>query len=154
MALTGGEAVRAQNKERLLQGEVDTIMQLLKQDPQAAWVLLSTALSKQLDYSLSLQYPSDILEAAAAMDARLWSALEQIAGQHRIPRREEGLGVECVVEVPEVPELQGRSFQQWLTAQPVKLGGCGLRSLAETSPGAFIGGGGDGHSLPGWSRRC
>ena len=113
-------------------------MNLLKNDNQSAWVLLSTALSKQLDYALSLQYPSDILEAAAAMDARLWAALEQVAGQSRIPWGEEGLGIECVVAVPGVPELQGRSFQWWVAAQPIKLGGCGLRSLAETSPVAFI----------------
>ena len=36
--------------------------------------------------------------------------------------------------------LQGRSFQQWLVHQPVKLGGLGLRSQAETSAAAFLGG--------------
>ena len=45
-------------------GEIDKVMDLLKGDNQSAWILLSTALSQQLDYSLALQYPSDILESA------------------------------------------------------------------------------------------
>ena len=127
-------------KATQLRKDIDKVMHLLRKDNQSAWVLLSTALSHQLDYSLTLQYPSDMLEVAAELDARLWAGLEQVAGQLRIPRREEGLGVECVVDLPEVPELQGRSYQCWMAAQPVKLGGCGLRSLTETRYPAFLGG--------------
>ena len=76
-------------KVEVLKDEVDKVMGLLKNDNQAAWVLLSTSLSKQLDYSLTLQYPSDMLEPAAEMDARLWSAMEQVSGQYRIPRSAE-----------------------------------------------------------------
>ena len=39
-----------------LSEEVDKVMNLLKDEHQAAWTLLSTSLSQQLDYSLSLQY--------------------------------------------------------------------------------------------------
>ena len=66
-------------------------------------------------------------------------ALEQVCGQH-IPRTQEGLGVKCVLSIPSVPELAGRSYQRWMAGQPVKLGGLGLRSLVETCPAAFIGG--------------
>ena len=59
-------------------------------------------------------------------------------GQH-VPRLEEGLGLECVVDVP-VDNLQGRSFQDHLVRLPIRLRGFGLRSLADTSPVAFIGG--------------
>ena len=55
--------------------QVDKVMHLLRDDPQAAWVLLSTAHAHQLDYSLTLQYPSDMLEGAEMLDARLWAAL-------------------------------------------------------------------------------
>ena len=54
-----------------LAGQVDKVMHLLREDAQAAWVLLSSALFHQFDYSLSLQYPSDMLEAAQLLDARL-----------------------------------------------------------------------------------
>ena len=65
--------------------EVDDIMELLVEDKQAAWTILSTAVAHQLDYSLTLQYPTAMLEGAAALDARMWQALEQLAGQDRIP---------------------------------------------------------------------
>ena len=130
---------RLQGKVEKLSGDIDQVMDLLQDNIQAAWTLLSCSLSSQLDYMLSLQYPSAILEAAAGTDARIWADLEQLAGQARIPRGEEGLGFECVPQVPGVPGLQGRSFQRWITSQPVKLGGLGLRSLAETIPAAFVG---------------
>ena len=42
---------------------------------------------------------------------------------------------------PNVPVagLQGRSFQEWVVRQPVKEGGLGLRSIADTAALAFIG---------------
>ena len=114
-------------------------MHLLRDDCQAAWVILSTAMAHQLDYSLTLQYPSDVLECAEMVDARIWSALEQLSGQLQIPRREGG-GIECVLDLARVPSLSGRSYQCLLAAQPVKLGGLGLRSLVETCSPAFLGG--------------
>ena len=45
-----------------------------------------------------------------------------------------------MLHLPGMTSLQGRSFQQWLVHQPVKLGGLGLRSQADTSAAAFIGG--------------
>ena len=59
-------------------------------------------------------------------------------GQH-VPRRQEGLGYECCLEVP-VDNLNGRSFQEHLVRLPIRLRGFGLRSMADTSPVAFIGG--------------
>ena len=120
--------------------EIDKVMHLLRNDLQSAWAILSSALAHQLDYSLSLQYPSDSLEAAQIVDDRIWSALEQLADQPHIARGEEGGGIECVVDLSRVPSLAGRSFQSLLSAQPVKLGGLGIRSLVETRHPAFIGG--------------
>ena len=115
-------------------------MHLLRNDSQAAWVILSTAMAHQLDYSLTLQYPSDVLECAKAVDDRLWAAMEQLASQPCIPRGEEGAGIECVLDLLAVPSLHGRSYQHLMVAQPVKLGGTGLRSLEETRYPAFLGG--------------
>ena len=44
-----------------------------------------------------------------------------------------------MLNLPAVNNLQGRSFQQWLVHQPVKLGGLGPRSQADTSTAAFMG---------------
>ena len=41
---------------------------------------------------------------------------------------------------PRVDRLLGRSYQNWMLRLPVRLGGMGLRSIAETSLAAFIGG--------------
>ena len=95
--------------------------------------------SKTMWYSL--QYPSDMLAGARALDARLWAALEQVSGQPHIPRgRGGGGGEDCVLDLQGIRDLEGRSFQSLQVAQPVKLGGCGLRSLEETMQPAFIGG--------------
>ena len=59
-------------------------------------------------------------------------------GQH-VPRREEGLGTECVLGVP-VATMEGRSFQETLVRLPIRLRGFGLRSFADTANTAFIGG--------------
>ena len=120
--------------------DVDKVMDLLKDDLHAAWVLLSTSLSQQLDYLLTLQYPSDMMGPARAMEAKLWEMLEHVAGQPRIPQGEEDMGVECVLELAGVPSLQRRSYQRLIAAQPVKLGGLGRRELTETIPAAFLGG--------------
>ena len=56
-----------------------------------------------------------------------------------MPRRDEGLGTECVLDLP-VDNLQGKSFQELFTRLPIKLRGFGLRSMVDTSPAAFIGG--------------
>ena len=121
--------------------DVDKVLELLNADHHAAWVLLSTSLSQQLDYLLTLQYPRDIYWPAGDMDAKLWEMVEHLAGHIRIPQGEEGMGVECVLQLPGVVEaMQGRSYQRLIAAQPVKLGGLGRRELQETSPAAFIGG--------------
>ena len=103
------------------------------------WSILKCSLAQKLDWHLSLCYPSDISAAAAELDSALWDMLEHATKLH-IPKGEEGLGVECTLQVPGIAFLQGRSFQNILIRQPVKQGGLGLRSMEETSLAAFVGG--------------
>ena len=56
----------------------------------------------------------------------------------RIPQGEEGLGVECVLDVP-VQGLGGQSYQHWLARLPITERGMGLRSLVDTAAATFIG---------------
>ena len=95
-------------------------------------------LAHKMDYHLSLCYPSDILPAAEYLDKILWGVFEQAVGQ-QVPRKEQGLGVECVLNLP-VDTLQSKSFQEISVRLPIRLRGFGLRSFAETAPQAFIGG--------------
>ena len=94
-------------------GQVRSVRRVLgpQKDLQAIWATLQCSLSQKLDWQLSLNYPSDVREAAMKLDAELWSLLEFASSQH-IPRAEEGLGVECVLEAQGLPaSLQGRSYQ-------------------------------------------
>ena len=116
---------------------VDKTCDLLENDLQAKWTLLTSSVSQKLSYSLGLQYPSDIRAAAAHLDTALWGMMEKSTGLH-IPRGEEGRGVECVLDVP-VRGLGGQSFQSWLVRLPVREKGMGLRSLVDIIPAAFIG---------------
>ena len=115
----------------------DKTCSLLENDLQAKWTLLTSSVAQKMSYSLSIQYPSDILLAATQIDNILWSMMERATGLH-IPRDEERRGVECVLDVP-VRGLQGRSFQHWLARLPVRERGMGLRSMVDIIPTAFIG---------------
>ena len=109
----------------------------LEGEKQGLWTVQRSSLSQQLDYWLSLCYPSDIREAARHLDFVLWGVLQKATGL-QIPRVDEGLGWECCPRVP-VNGLEDSSYQEWLVRQPVKLQGLGLRSSVDTSPIAFIG---------------
>ena len=71
-----------------------------------------------------------------------------------VPRKEEGFGIECVLNLP-VDSMRSKSFQELSIRLPIRLRGFGLRSFAETAPVAFIGGiekalGGDEAELDWW----
>ena len=68
-------------------------------------------------YHLYLQYPSELAQQA---DNILWQMLELSAGLH-IPQAEEGLGVECCLDIP-VQHVRQRSFQSSLVRMPVRVG--------------------------------
>ena len=118
--------------------EVGTVAKVLQDERQAMWSVLCSSTSQKLDYWLSLVYPSQVRPAAEGMDKLMLESVESLLGVH-IPLSDEGLGWECPIQVP-VQGLEGRSFQQWVMRQPVKMGGLGLRSQVELSPAAFIGG--------------
>ena len=78
----------------------------------------------KLDYHLSLCYPSDMTKAAAEMDQLLHTMLEG-ATDLAIPRVKQGRGVECCPQ-PSVNRQQSRSYQDWITRLPVRLGGMAI----------------------------
>ena len=134
------EYVRHQLSEKVQEvaKEVEEIVSVLDGEGQAIWTIARSSTAMKLDYHLSLCYPSDMAEAAKEMDDLLLSMVEN-ATKLSIPMVDLGQGVEHC-PLPEVERLQGKSYQNWMMRQPVRLGGMGLRSLAETSLAAFIGG--------------
>ena len=87
---------------------------------------------------LSLCYPSDMVEAAAEMDRILLSMVQKATGL-AIPLVDQGIGVEHCPRPP-VTRVAEKLYQNWMMRTPVRLGGMGLRSVAETSLAAFVGG--------------
>ena len=127
--------------------DMEKVADILHKDSQALWVALHRSLAHKMDYHLSLCYPSAILPVADYLDSVLWAVFERAVGQH-VPRQEEGLGTECVLEIP-VDTMAGRSFQELFCLQPIRLRGFGLRSFTDTSSAAFIGGLENGDGI-GW----
>ena len=118
--------------------EVDQVVKVLEGEGQAIWTIARSSTAMKLDYHLALCYPSDMVEAAKEMDRILGAMLHSATG-FAIPMVDEGGSVEHCPQ-PRVTRLQGRSYQNWMMRTPVRLGGMGLRSVAETSLAAYIGG--------------
>ena len=117
---------------------MEQVATILAKDSQALWVALHRSLAHKMDYHLSLCYPTDILPVAEYLDKILWKVFERAVGQ-QVPRKEEGLGIECVLNLP-VDSMRSKSFQELSTRLPIRLRGFGLHSFAETAQIAFIGG--------------
>ena len=120
--------------------EVRQVQEVLAGESQAMWSILHSSLAHKLDWHLTLCYPSDIKAMASRLDNIFWAVLETLT---RVPIPRVGYGAQerdCVLRVDEVRWLGDKTYQQALVHQPIKLGGLGVRSLAETSPAAFIGG--------------
>ena len=99
--------------------DMEKVASTLSQDSQALWVALHRSLAHKLDYHLSLCYPTDILPMAEFLDTVAWTVFERAVGQH-VPRQEEGLGTECILDLP-VDTMEGRSFQEILVRLPIRL---------------------------------
>ena len=120
--------------------DMERIKEVLAGENQAMWGVLYSSLAHKLDYHLTLCYPSNTREIATRLDLIFWSLLESLV---RVPIPRGGVQIhprDCLLQVESIGWLNNKTFQQVLIPQPVKLGGLGIRSLAETAPAAFIGG--------------
>ena len=121
-----------------LEGQAAVISKVLGDERQAMWAVLRSSVAHKLDYWCTLVYPSLMEGAAQRMDKIMLDMLDGLVCS-KIPLHDEGLGYECPLNVP-VENLQGRSFQNLVIRQPIKMGGLGVRSVAETCQAAYIGG--------------
>ena len=82
------------------------------------------------------------VEAARQVDSLYWGVMETICGSH-LPRVGGPMACTCCPMVrgmcPDIPGLQGSSFQSLTLGLPIKLGSFGLRSQASLSSYAFYG---------------
>ena len=112
--------------------------QVLASERQTLWTILRQSFQQQLDWWLTLVYPSLMVEAAREMDNIIWAALETVASSS-IPRGDQGLGWDCPLLAP-VDPWQGMSYQEMKVRLPARSGGLGLASMENLSPAAFLGG--------------
>ena len=78
-----------------------------------------------------------VMPSSITINQLLYTMLES-ATDLSIPKQDCGRGVECCLDVP-VIRLTGRSYQDWMVRQPVRLGGMGMRSMRDVSLAAFLG---------------
>ena len=72
---------------------VEKTCSLLQDDLQAKWSLLTTLVAQKMSYSLSLQYPSDMMEAARKIAVGPGPVLPYCGhGDPLSPVQEAGLG--------------------------------------------------------------
>lgn len=138
MGSPGYVRLQLSNKVQEVGREVQEIVNVLEGEGQSIWTIARASTAMKLDFHIALCYPSDMEEAARLMDEILWNMLEKAAGLS-IPRVDEGRDLECCPLLP-VNRLQHRAYQDWMVRMPVRLGGMGLRSVADTSLAAYIGG--------------
>ena len=93
-----------------------TACRVLKGESQSLWAVLRLSLQQQFGYWLSLVHPSQVAAAAARVDTVLQGVLQEVGGVN-IPLGGEGLSYTCPMG-PEVPHLEGRSFQSMLSGLP------------------------------------
>ena len=108
---------------------------LAHQHRHAAWHALKQSTWTRFGYWIQNCYSSQSIPTATKLDEGLHSLLELPFGLS-IPLQR---GSSTTVLDTPIPGREEWSFPAWVMRQPVKCGGMGLRSYAETCGPAFIG---------------
>ena len=112
------------------------MQEVLASERQALWSALRLSISNRFGYFQQHVHPSLCEPVSARLDAALWQILEAAAG-FKIPRGREPGGLP--LEIPAVPFLHGKSFQEVVVRLPARLHGWGLRSLESNCGSAYLG---------------
>ena len=109
---------------------------MLCNNRHAFWTALRLSISQRFGYLMQHTPPSLCEPVAAYLDNELWRILEAAVG-FSIPRGRQPGGLS--LSLPNVPALDGCSFQEWAVRLPSRLYGWGFRSLKESCGPAYIG---------------
>ena len=121
------EYVREMMRKKMtdLREEAARASRVLGEERQSLWTVLRSSTLHKLDYWLGTIYPSLITDAAQDMDSLLGQMLETVTG-YEVPF--EGAGEDNTILNPGISNLQGKTYQWWLTQLPIKSGGLGIRN--------------------------
>ena len=115
--------------------EGEKAREVLGSDFQSLWTALRLSIAPKFQYWMQLTPPSLCEPVAKELDDALWNILEAACG-FKIPRGGEEGGLE--LRVPEIPNLDHRSFQEFAIRLPARLHGWGFRSLEEQCGPAYL----------------
>ncbi len=110
---------------------------LLARERQALWTALRCSIAHRFDYRLQLCFPSLVGPVAAWLDKQLWHILETATGPTTLSTASGPEG-HRVLPAPAAATPR-RTFQEMVVRAPVRLGGFGLCSHADTAGLAFLG---------------
>ena len=110
--------------------------EVLGGDRQALWSALRLSITQRFGYLQQMVPPSLTEPVAAELDKVLWGMFERVCG-FEVPRGEGQGGL--TLSIPEVPYLDGCTFQELVVRLPVRLHGWGFRSLRDTCGPAWLG---------------
>ena len=127
--------LKLEEKRQDIMTDTRKAMEVLGGERQSLWTALKWSVSQRFDYWCQLCRPSLVRPVADTLDRDLWTVLEAALGLS-IPR----IGGENgdTLAVPVVGR-ENLTFQEWVVRHPIKMGGLGFRSVAETSGAAFLG---------------
>ena len=122
-------------KEEIIR-DAEKTRELLSGDRQALWTALRLSISQRFSYLQQHVQPSLCSQVAEELDQEIWRIFEAACG-FPVPRGNQRGGLQ--LQVPAIPSLDGKSFQEWVVRLPACHYGWGLRSLKETCSYAYLG---------------
>ena len=134
---------KLQEQAQEIIADAEKAREMLSSNYQSLWTALRLSISTRFQYWMQLTPPSLCEPVARGLDNALWTILEAACG-FKVPRGEEEGGLE--LRIPEIPNLDHTSFQEWAIRLPARLHGWGFRSLADSCGPAYLA------TLHGWRR--
>ena len=119
---------KLQEQAQEIIADAEKAREMLSSNYQSLWTALRLSISTRFQYWMQLTPPSLCEPVARGLDNALWTILEAACG-FKVPRGGEEGGLE--LRIPEIPNLDHTSFQEWAIRLPARLHGWGFRSLAD-----------------------
>ena len=126
---------KLQEQAQEIIADAEKAREMLSSNYQSLWTALRLSISTRFQYWMQLTPPSLCEPVARGLDNALWTILEAACG-FKVPRGGEEGGLE--LRIPEIPNLDHTSFQEWAIRLPARLHGWGFRSLADSCGPAYL----------------
>ena len=130
--------MQLKKKAKEIMQDAQKAREVLAPNRQGLWASLRLSISQRFHYLLGLVPPSLTQPVAEELDTALWKLFEDTVG-FSVPRKGGPVQGGLILQVPEVPALDGTTYQECLVRAPVCQYGWGFRSLKDTCGPAYLG---------------